>query len=225
MVHFTKLAFIVSAIVLGGCNDITPHRELRVVFNTPSLMSAEASSQAEPPAPVLKPVGRKVLIVGDSEACAVSSYIDLKKLVAEINDAAGQPHDTVEFDCKDGTRVEYWGAGGHLRSALDNHPNPDAVLVFLGTNHYWQTTVPPTDTVTDLLKDTNCVWVGNTAVHDKRWPVNGLIRDAVTPQCKYFDTEAAKIPLADGVHPTPEGATRWIRLVWPEIPLKKENTP
>jgi hypothetical protein len=168
--------------------------------------------------------GRKVLIVGDSEACVVGSYIDLKKLVADINDKAQEPRDSVSVDCKGGTMIQYWGAGGNLRAALVRHPNPDAVLVFLGTNHYLQSTTPPTQTVTDLLKQTDCIWVGNTAVHGKRWKINSLIRDAVTPQCKYFDTEAADIPLADGVHPTPAGASKWIRLVWPLIPPKYEDS-
>lgn len=186
----------------------------------PTVTAAPASPP--PPKPKVRR-GRKVLIVGDSEACAVGSYINLKKLVADINDEGGMPRDSVDVDCKGGTTVQYWGAGGNLRAALSRHPNPDAVLVFLGTNHYGQATTPPTATVTDLLKATDCVWVGNTAVHGKHWKINGLIRDAVTPQCAYFDTEAAGIPLADGVHPTPGGASKWIRSVWPLIPPKYEE--
>lgn len=166
---------------------------------------------------------RHVLIVGDSEACAVSGYINLKKLVASINDEDGAPHDVVDVDCKGGTVVQYWGAGGNLKLALQRHPKPDDVLVFLGTNHYWQKVSPPTNTVTDLLKETNCIWVGNTAVHGQHWTINGMIRDAVTPRCTYFDTEAADIPLADGVHPSPAGAVKWIRLVWKMIPPKYEE--
>jgi len=166
---------------------------------------------------------RHVLIVGDSEACAVSSYINLKKLVATINDEDKAPHDVVDVECKGGTVVQYWGAGGHMKLALQHHPKPDDVIVFLGTNHYWQKAAPPTSTVTDLLKDTHCIWVGNTAVHGHNWAINGLIRDSVINQCTYFDTEAANIELADGVHPTPAGAVKWVRLVWKEIPPKYEE--
>ena len=209
-------------VVLLACTA-TPQPTVTVIADA-AVVAPQPIASVAPVTPPKRLVGRKVLIVGDSEACAVSSYINLKKTVKQINDDASQPYDTVNVDCKGGTVVQYWGAGGHLRQALARYPKPDAVLVFLGTNHYWQSTTPPTNTVTDLLKDTNCVWVGNTAVHGKRWKINDLIRDAVTPQCKYFDTEAADIPLADGAHPTPAGATKWVKAVWSEIPLKYEES-
>jgi hypothetical protein len=170
-----------------------------------------------------KRVPRHILIVGDSEACTVAFYA--KATVKAINEENHEPYDVVDVECKGGTVVQYWGAGGHMKLALQHHPNPDDVIVFLGTNHYWQNqkNAPPTATVTDLLKGTNCIWVGNTAVHGKKWPVNGLIRDQVTPQCSYFDTEAADIPLFDGVHPGPTGAVKWLRLVWATIPAKYEE--
>lgn len=175
-----------------------------------------------PPITVITPrQPRHILIVGDSEACAVAPYA--QKVADEVDKENGWPKDKVDVDCKGGTVVQYWGAGGHLKLALQRHPNPDDVLVFLGTNHYWQKAAPPTATVTDLLKGTNCVWVGNTAVKGHKWPINQLIRDSVTPQCTYFDTEAADIPLWDGVHPDRTGAVKWLRLVWPTIPPKYEE--
>jgi lysophospholipase L1-like esterase len=220
-----------------GCFALMPIYDMHSAPNYEAAAPADAQTTAGVTTPpvntiilptvtlVSKRLPRNVLIVGDSEACAVSSYINLKKLVATINDEDNHhPHDVVNVDCKGGTVVQYWGAGGHMKLALQKYPHPDAVLVFLGTNHYWQDKVPPTQTVTDLLKDTNCVWVGNTAVHGKYWKINHLIYEAVTPQCSYFDTETADIPLADGVHPTPAGATKWIRAVWPMIPHKYEDS-
>jgi len=183
-----------------------------------------------------RPLSRHVLIVGDSEACRVGYYV--KETVRELNDESGQPRDVVDVDCMGSTTVQYWGIGGNLKLALSRHPNPDDVLVFLGTNHYWVREIPKKATkpgqltlsdvkaVTDLLKNTNCVWVGNTSVSGKSWDVNELLRDAVTQQCLYFDTEAAGIPLEDGVHPGRAGAVKWLRLLWATIPPKyEEATP
>lgn len=178
---------------------------------------------APPPAPKPKRVvGRTVLVVGDSEACAVNLYI--QKTVREFNEAAGQPTDSVVVDCKGGTTVQYWGAQGHFREALKKHPKPDAVVIFLGTNHYWQTEAPPVNTILDQIQaPASCVWVGNTAVKGKRWKINNILREAVQPACSYFDTEAAGIPLPDGVHPSGAGAIKWLKAVWPMIPLKYEE--
>jgi len=173
--------------------------------------------------PVQKPVSRRILIVGDSEACAVNWVV--QKIVPQINDEAGQPRDVIDVDCKGGTTVQYWGAQGHLREALSRHPRPDTVLVFLGTNHYGQVVTPPVAQVTDILKEKGlgCVWVGNTAVKGKTWKINKLLRESVGPTCSYFDTEAANIPLPDGVHPDRSGATKWLKAIWPTIPVKLEE--
>jgi hypothetical protein len=167
---------------------------------------------------------REVLIIGDSEACAVSYVV--KATVKQINIDAKQPEDVVNVDCKGGTVVPYWGTGGHFRAALARHPKTDAVLIFLGTNHYWnQKDTPNVVPILDLIKEKglNCVWVGNTAVHGKHWNINNLLRTAVTPTCSYFDTEAANIPLADGVHPDRAGSVKWLKAIWPTIPLRYEE--
>ena len=159
---------------------------------------------------------RKILIIGDSEACAVQWQVKNVKL----------PTDTVDVECKGGTVVQYWGAQGNMQRALARHPGTDTVVIFLGTNHYGQTATPPVAPILDLIKQRGlkCVWVGNTAVNGKRWKINDLLRSAVTPTCSYFDTEAAAIPLPDGVHPDGTGALRWLRLVWPTIPMKYEES-
>jgi len=200
---------------------------LPLASNPPADASPVASAPIDntitlPPIDIIaRKQPRRVLITGDSEACRVGFYA--KKVIAQINAENHEPADVVDVDCKGGTVVQYWGTGGNLKLALARHPHPDDVLVFLGTNHYWQRVTPPTSTVTDLLRDTNCIWVGNTAVHGKHWAINGLIRDAVTPQCAYFDTEAADIPLDDGVHPGHAGAVKWLRMVWATIPTKYEE--
>jgi hypothetical protein len=171
---------------------------------------------------VSKRLPRHVLIVGDSEACTVGPYV--RTTVALINQENDEPRDDVHVACKGGTVVQYWGAGGHMQAALREFPHPDDILIFLGTNHYWQKQAPTTASITNFLDSADCIWVGNTAVHGQHWAINGLIRDAVTPRCTYFDTEAADISLADGVHPTPAGAVRWLRLVWATIPPKYEET-
>lgn len=170
------------------------------------------------------PVSRRVLIIGDSEACAVRPYV--KETIRKVNETAGVPTDSVDVDCKGGTVVQYWGAQGHFREALRRHPKPDTVLVFLGTNHYGQTVTPPVDQILDIIKENNmsCVWVGNTAVKGKHWRINKLLKAAVQPTCSYFDTEAAEIPLPDGVHPSGAGAIKWLKAIWPLIPPKYEES-
>ena len=166
-------------------------------------------------------VPRRVLITGDSEACRVAFYV--KDTVALINKENGEPADVVDVDCKGGTVVDYWGKYGNLKRALKRHPTPDDILVFLGTNHYWnEKDTPDVSPILDEIawSKANCIWVGNTAVHGRKWNINNLLRAAVTPQCSYFDTEAADIPLDDGVHPGRAGAVKWLRLVWKTIPPK-----
>lgn len=170
------------------------------------------------------PSARRILVIGDSEACAIAPYV--RQIDRTLQADLGGPPDDIDIECKVSTTVQYWGAQGNLQLALGRHPKPDAVVVFLGTNHYWQRDVAPD--VSPILKliasrGAPCTWVGNTAVRGRKWPINGLLKAAVTPQCTYFDTEAANIELHDGIHPTRQGATKWIRLVWPMIPSKYEQ--
>jgi len=185
------------------------------------------ATSAEPPAVVptrrFVPVSRRILIIGDSEACAVKHYVN--DVFKEEDKLHHMPNDTIDVECKVSTTVPYWGAQGHLKEALQKHPNPNVVVVFLGTNHYSQNKSPDVSVVLDGIENSGaqCVWVGNTAVNGKRWQINNLIRDAVSERCKYFDTEAANIPLADNAHPTVPGAIKWLRLVWGVVPLKFEE--
>src|SRR5689334_15347667 len=83
-----------------------------------------AATVEPPPAPPPKIAARRILIIGDSEACAIAPQVAKAKL----------PTDTVDVECKGGTVVQYWGAQGHFKAALAKHPKPDVVLIFLGTN-------------------------------------------------------------------------------------------
>jgi hypothetical protein len=151
---------------------------------------------------------RHALIIGDSEACAVYPY-------------ARTMGDQVSVECTKSTRVEWW-AEGRFQQALDKHPDADTVVVFLGTNDYYDTRAPDVKPILDAVSNRHlaCVWAGNTPVHGrKHWPINEMLRAAVVPTCSYFDTEAAGIQLLpDEVHPTPEGAAKWIRKVWSALP-------
>ena len=171
-----------------------------------------------------KAIARHVLIIGDSVACAVSPVA--KEVAQEWAQKTGQPTDDVTVDCKGGTTIQYWGPGLHAHFSLQARPLTDTLLVFLGTNHYWQKTVPNPQLILDLVTNRNltCVWVGNVAVKGKHWPINGLLRDAVTPTCIYFDSEAEPIQLCDGFHPDSANAKKWLTDVWAAIPLKYEET-
>lgn len=219
-------ALVLSLVGCHGCQRTTSGPAPAVSHDvvamdslpTPPPGTAVVPNQVPPTVEAAAPVPapRRILIIGDSEACAVAPQVKKAKL----------PTDTVDVECKGGTVVQYWGAQGHFKAALAKHPKPDVVVIFLGTNHYWQKETPPVAPVLDLVRENGlkCVWVGNTAVKGKKWAINGLIREAVTPTCDYFDTEEADIPLWDGVHPDPTAALKWLQAVWPTIPLKYEDT-
>lgn len=216
---------------LIACNRpavVDPPSQPTPVADVVELTEAAVVTDADvtdvaPPQKVMRAVSRQILIVGDSEACAVRPLA--QKVFDEQDKSVGIPADKVSVECKGGTTVPYWGAQGHLKEALVKHPNPDVVVVFLGTNHYGQDKAPDVSVVLDGIENSGaqCVWVGNTAVDGRHWKINKLIRDAVTPRCRYFDTEAANIPLADNAHPTGPGAVKWLRLVWGMIPAKFEE--
>lgn len=218
---------IIGCLIVACCATVPPTSKLSepVPDTTPPTITVTEPPVIKVPPTILveRKVSRRILVIGDSEACAVNLYI--RKTVKEINEAAGDPLDVVDVVCKGGTVVQYWGEQGHFREALKKHPNPDAVVIFLGTNHYWQgITRPPVETLLDQIQEpTSCVWVGNTAVKGKRWQINKTLREAVQPRCSYFDTEAAGIELPDGVHPSGAGAIKWLKGIWPLIPPKYEE--
>lgn len=163
------------------------------------------------------------MIIGDSEACAVGLVAD--QVAQEWARKRGQPKDDVAVECKGGTTIPYWN-NLHAYFALQAHPNADVVLVFLGTNHFWQKQLPSPQPILDLIlkRGASCVWVGNVAVGGKAWPIiNQALEAAVTPQCKYFNSEQEPIKLWDGYHPHADDAKRWLSDVWDVIPPKYEE--
>lgn len=151
----------------------------------------------------------RTLIVGDSEAGFVSRR--LKEFKEKVH-----PEETFDTDFKGGTVIQYWAAGGNFRAALSRHPKPDTVIIFLGTNNYWQKTMPDVKPILDEVQSRGirCIWVGPTEVQGKKWEINQLIKAAVTPTCTYVDTETLNIPLEDGVHPTYAGIFKWLNAIW-----------
>lgn len=206
------MALVFAALTCQPAIEPAPAEPSTPVPTPSAVADAGASTTAADDPPV--PIARHVLVVGDSEACAVSVYA---KPVAAL---AG---DTVGIVCKESTTVQNWSAG-RLKAALEAWPDADAIVVFLGTNHYLDAAAPPVRPILALIssRGLSCVWVGNTAVMGKARKINGLMRTAVTPTCAYFDTEAFGVELRDGVHPTPGAAKRWIQAVWSVIPAKNE---
>lgn len=185
---------LVAVLILAGCDPVSHGPVDKTV--TKDVVDLTEVSQ---------PDAREVLLVGDSEACAVGPLAKRRE----------GPTLRVSVDCKVSSTIPYWS--DRIKDTLAQHPHPSTVVVFLGTNHYWvDKDLPDVSPVVDpiIASGAKCVWVGNVAVKGRRWPVNRLLRDAVGSRCTYFDTEAAGIELADGVHPTQSGAVKWMGSVW-----------
>jgi len=199
-----RLKLVPLAAVLVACHCVDAPAGAANVSQPVSSPPAATSAEKQRP--------RNVLIVGDSEACAVG---------AVASDVANEqvPPDNVNVSCKAGSTVQYW-SGLHMKHALSLYPASDVVLVFLGTNHYTSRSAPDVKPLLSELaaRRLPCVWVGNVAVHGKSWPINALLKAAVSPPCSYFDSERVK--LQDGVHPDRTNAKLWLRQVWAAIPRK-----
>lgn len=146
---------------------------------------------------------QKVLITGDSQACAMGwGAIPAVKSSAE----------KVDILCKGGTRTSYW-AGSKMVEAL-SHDKYDAVIVFLGSNDYGAR--PDPTPVVQRIKDAKvpvCVWVGPPLIRGQRSITNEHLKSRVGP-CLYLDSQELGVPLADGVHPTGPGSVKWLRRAW-----------
>lgn len=203
------LGAILTSLALVGCVNIEP-RQHTASFDDHVLVDVK---------PVR--VSRNVLIVGDSEACAVGL---VKNDAALLESARTQaPIDKVAVECKGGIVIQHW-TKGKFKRALDAHPNTDVVLVFLGTNHYWQKELPSTQPMLDLMRERglSCVWVGNPRVLGKRWPMNDMLPKQVEPTCMYLDSEQLKLQLWDGYHPDKKSSIHWLRQALRMMPLKFE---
>lgn len=156
---------------------------------------------------------RNILIVGDSEACAVG--VVAKSVAKEYGLS-----DKVNVECKTGTTINYW-TNGNFDRALAKYPNTEIVLVFLGTNHYSSIVPPKTSNLLTNVKNRNlqCIWVGPVAVKGQVWPINDFLSQSVSETCTYFDS--SDIELRDGVHPTTDSAKKWLNQIWNLIPFKR----
>lgn len=152
---------------------------------------------------------REVLVVGDSEA----GYASRK------TEAARSWFDTVHVDAKGGTTIEYWGKQGALHRALGRwragHPGrsgPDVVVLFLGTNDHWRSSVPDTAPIFQELGEIPCVWVGPTAVEGRRHLFTQLLELEVSGRCRWVSSES--LELEDGWHPVGGAILPWLQEVW-----------
>lgn len=158
---------------------------------------------------------RNVLIIGDSEACAVGT--SAKNVASEFG-----IQDAVAVECKIGSTIQYWEK--NFKRVLAKHPKTDVVVVFLGTNHYSSIVPPQTSNLLSQIKESSseCLWVGPVAVHGKNWPINEFLKQSVSDNCSYFDTENFGLELVDGIHPEKKEAYRWLKSVWNDIPMKRK---
>jgi len=159
-------------------------------------------------------VPQKILIVGDSEACAMK-FGAVK--------AVRTSEEKVDIDCVGGTRVGWW-SNGRMKQALSKEKY-DVVIVFLGTNDYGMKP-DPSKVVQDITDSgAACVWVGPPLVRGKRSATNEHLKANVSP-CLYLDSQALGVPLADGVHPTGAGAVKWLKKAWQmKNELLKKDVP
>lgn len=155
-------------------------------------------------------VSVKVLLIGDSEAGAVSPYVS----------SVLRPGETISVSSVVGSRIQAW-SNGQLAAAVAQ-AQPDVVAVFLGTNDYWATSSPNLAPIFAQLP-ARAIWVGPTAVQGRAWPISTWIQNACASRgVPFVNTEALGIPLRDGIHPTAAGAVKWLQAIWPLV--EQEST-
>ncbi len=157
---------------------------------------------------------KNTLLIGDSQVGCVNSRMNEFKTKFNIDE-------NIFVDYKIGSTIQFWETNEKFHKTLLQYPLIDTVIIFLGTNNFWQTTKPNVDSILNEIesKKLNCIWVGPTKVHDKKLAINQLLKNVVSPTCSYVDTEQFFIPLSDGIHPTYQGIFKWLRVIWE----KKEN--
>ena len=145
-----------------------------------------------------------ILVIGDSLACGS------KWRANEVK----KDNESLQWDCKVGSPIEFWSKNGAAKRALDAHPKTDSVIIFLGTNNYTNVKLPDVEPLLKEVRDRNlrCTWVGPTAVRGKKTALNPLLKAAVEKTCKYVDAE--DIPLGDGIHPTMDGWLTLLTKIW-----------
>lgn len=145
-----------------------------------------------------------VLIIGDSEACAVGRIAQEAIVAVDLG-----MHATV--NCRTGSHIQDWSPQVIDSIIRGDH---DAIMVFLGTNHHDQVELPDVQPLLDVIERRGiaCVWAGSVPIGGHGWYVNELLRDAIVPTCGYVDLESIVVELPDGLHPTPTGAREWLNV-------------
>jgi hypothetical protein len=147
----------------------------------------------------------KILVIGDSEAVAVSHFFS----------SVQQQREVVDKEAKGGTSIQQW-FGDRLDTALAKHKDSDTIVIFLGTNNIGRSTELDTSPLLNKIKDKKCIWVGPPAVNGHKWKFNQLLRDNVlkNSNCKYLNSEDLKLKLPDGYHPDGQSCILWLQEVW-----------
>jgi len=151
----------------------------------------------------IQPETQTYWIVGDSEAGAVAP--SLKGVLP----SGSQIVLTYEVS----SRIEKW-AGGKMAASRPSR-KVDRVIVFLGTNNYYDTQLPSVEGVLQVIRSTGarCTWVGPPKVNNRPWKLNNDLKAAVGSTCTYVDSQQLAIELRDGIHPTDKGAQEWARKI------------
>lgn len=146
-------------------------------------------------------------IVGDSEAGATSAA--LKEALPSGS--------KIDLTFEVSSRIEKWAAGKMANARPAGRI--DVVIVFLGTNNYYDQTLPSPEGILKVIRSTGakCIWVGPPKVNNRSWKLNNELRQAVEPTCKFVDSQQIPIALRDGIHPTPNGARTWARKIAEEL--------
>lgn len=157
---------------------------------------------------------QKILIAGDSEACAMKFGA-----IKSVQDSS----EKIDVDCTVGSRVGQWD-GGRIRRAL-SRDQYDYVIVFLGANDYGSKPNPSgiVKSITD--SGAKCIWVGPPLIRGQKSVTNDHLKKSVSPNCTYVDTQALSIPLVDGIHPTTSGALKWLKKIWEIKNSLKKSQP
>lgn len=142
-------------------------------------------------------------VAGDSEAGATHSA-----LLSELPKGS-QTILTYEVS----SRIEKW-SGGKMLASKPASP-VDVVIVFLGTNNYYDEKLPSVDGVLQVVKSTGarCIWVGPPKVNARSFKLNEELKIATSSTCKYVDSQQLAIELQDGIHPSSQGARVWARKI------------
>lgn len=200
---------VLGLALLAGCT--TTHAA--PISNTDAMCIEDAEVPVDASEEDAAPKHENILIIGDSQARYAKWQI--KKIQ--------RPNETIFIDDKGGTTILWWN-NKHFREEMAKFPNIDVVVIFLGTNNFNFTFLQPHQDILDVLHERKlkCIWAGPTKVNGQKHIINKLIKDAVSGTCSYVDAEELNIPLADGVHPTPDGTVKWLQEIW-KVKDEKRN--